>query len=62
VRLDGDAALALQIHVVEHLRFHLAPGDSAGEFEQAVGQGGFAVVDVRDDREISDAFGVHKMP
>jgi hypothetical protein len=27
--------------------------------QQAVGQRGLPVVDVRDDREISDAFGVH---
>ena len=59
VRLDRDAALALQVHVVEDLRLHLALGQSAGQFQKAVGQSGLAVVYVRDDREISDAFGVH---
>ena len=31
----------------------------AGVLEQAVGQRRLAVVDVRDDREISDVLGVH---
>ena len=28
LRLDGDAALALEVHRVEHLRFHLALGEA----------------------------------
>ena len=55
VRLDGDAALALQVHVVENLGLHLALGECAGQFQKAVGQRGLAVVYVRDDREVSDA-------
>ena len=53
-RLDGDAALALEVHVVEQLLLHLTLGDRLALFEQAVGKGGLAVVDVRDDREVSD--------
>ena len=56
---DGDAALALEVHRIEHLRGHFALGERAGEFEQAVGQRGFAVVDVRDDAEIADELGIH---
>ena len=59
VRLDGDAALALEIHRVEDLRLHLPRGQRAGELQQPVGERGFAVVDVRDDREIADKSGVH---
>ena len=59
VGLDGDAALALQVHRVEHLRLHLSRGERAGHLEQAVGQRGFAVVNVRDDRKIADVGGVH---
>ena len=59
---DRDAAFALQIHGVEHLRMHLALGERAGEFQQAVGQRGFAVVDVRDDAEITDVLGIHISP
>src|SRR5207237_9285981 len=58
-RFDGDAALALQIHGVEHLFVHLAFGKRSGHFEQTVGQRGFAVVDVRDDAEIAYEFWIH---
>ncbi len=56
VGLDGDAALALQVHGVEDLLHHFALRQRAGDFQQAVGQRGFAVVDVRDDGEIADEF------
>ena len=52
--LDGDAALALDIHGIEHLLLHLAAGQPAGELDQPVGQGGFAMVDMGDDGEIAD--------
>ena len=52
--LDGDAALALDIHGIEHLVLHLAVGQPAGELDQPVGQGGFAMVDMGDDGEIAD--------
>ena len=56
---DRDAALALQVHRVENLVHHLALGQRPGVLEQAIGQRRFAVVDVRNDREISDTCGVH---
>jgi hypothetical protein len=56
---DGDAALALQVHVVENLGLHLALADGAGEFEQAVAQRRLSVVDVGDDGEVSDESGFH---
>ncbi len=52
--LDGDAPLALDIHGIEHLLFHLAIGQPARDLDQAVGQGGFAMVDMRDDGKVSD--------
>ena len=54
VGLDGDAALALDIHRVEHLRLHVAFGNGAGQLDQPVGQRGFPVVDMGDDRKIAD--------
>ena len=54
LRLDGDAALALDVHVVEHLLDHVALGEAAGHLDDAVGQRRLAVVDVGDDREVSD--------
>ena len=54
VALDGDASFALEIHVVEHLSLHILGGHSVGIFKQTVGQGRFAVVDVRYYAEIAD--------
>src|SRR5258708_34193804 len=54
LRLDGDAALALDLHAVEHLRAHLALLEAAAALDEAVGKGRFAVVDMGDDRKIAD--------
>ena len=53
--LDGDAALALEVHRVEVLRPHVAGVDRAGELQDPVGERGLAVVDVGDDREGAEA-------
>ena len=52
--LDGDAALALEIHRIEHLRLHLAVGEAAAELDDAVSERRLAVIDVGDDGEIAD--------
>jgi hypothetical protein len=54
LRLDGDAALALDVHAVEVLGAHLAPLDEPGHFQHPVGQRRLAVVDVGDDAEVPD--------
>ena len=54
LRLDGNAALALDIHGIEHLLLHLALFQPAGELNQPVGKRGLAVVDMRNDREVAD--------
>ncbi len=54
LRLDGDAALLLQVHRIEHLRLHFAVGQAAAKLDQAIRQGGLAMVDVGDDGEIAD--------
>jgi len=59
MRLDGDAALALQVHVVQDLGLHLPPGHRAGQFQQTVAQRRLAVVDVGDDREVAKEACVH---
>ncbi len=59
LRLDGDAALALEVHRVEVLRTHVAGLDGAGDLEDPVGQRRLAMVDVRNDREVADAIEVH---
>jgi hypothetical protein len=51
--LDGNAALALQIHRIEHLRLHLAVGQAAAQLNDAVSQGRFTVVNMGDDGEVA---------
>jgi hypothetical protein len=57
--LDGDAALALQVHVVENLGLHLTAGYGACELQQTVAQRRLSVVDVCDDREVAKEACVH---
>ena len=59
LRLDGDAALALEVELVEHLVLHVAQRDSAGRLEQPIRKGGLAVIDVRDDAEVADPVKTH---
>ena len=54
LRLDGDAALPLDVHRIEDLRIHLAVGEPAATLDDPVRQRALAVVDVGNDREISD--------
>ena len=53
-RLDGDAALALELHGVEDLILHLALFNGVALLQQPVCQRGLAVVNVGDDRKIAD--------
>ena len=52
--LDGDAALALDVHPVEVLRAGAALVDDPGQLQHPVGQRRLAVVDVGDDAEVAD--------
>ena len=51
---NRDAALALDIHGVEQLLFHIALGNRLRHFKNAVGKRRFAMVDMGDDGEIPD--------
>jgi hypothetical protein len=53
--LDRDAALALEVHRVEHLGLRLALRDCSTLLEDAIGERGLAVIDVSDDGEVADA-------
>jgi hypothetical protein len=59
--LDGYTAFALKIHLVKELLGLLPLVKSAGVFEQAVSQGGFAVVDMRYDRKIANVLLLHNL-
>src|SRR6202011_3081812 len=54
LRLDGDAALALDIHGIEHLFLHLARLQAPGGLNQTVGQRRLAMVDMRNNGEVAD--------
>lgn len=54
LRLDGDAAFALDRVGVEHLGLHLARLQAAAQLDDPVGKGGFPVVDVGNDGKIAD--------
>ena len=52
--LDRDAALFLEVHRIQDLGGHFAFRERACQFEQAVRKRGFAVVDMRDDGEVTN--------
>jgi len=54
LQLDGDAALALDIHRVQHLGTHLAIGQSAAVLNKAICKRRLAVVDMGNDGEVSN--------
>ena len=55
--LDGDSALAFEIHIVEHLGLHVFGGDRLGVLEQSISECTLPMVDVGDDAEV--AYVVH---
>jgi hypothetical protein len=61
VRLDRDAALALEVHRVEHLVDRLLGVHRAGERQEPIRKCRFTVVDVGDDGEIADATEDHRL-
>ena len=53
VRLDRDAALALEVHRVEDLRFHFTRLERPRDLEKPVCERRLAVIDMGDDGEIA---------
>ena len=53
LRLYRDAALSLDVHVVEDLVLHLALFLDVGVLDEPVGKSRLAVVDVCDDAEVT---------
>src|SRR5258705_1131184 len=54
VQLDSDPTLTLEVQGVEHLSLHFPLLQHARSLYQPVGEGRFAVVDVRDDAEVAN--------
>ena len=51
---NSDAAFAFDIHAIEILRAHVALFNNFSDSEHAIGECGFAVIDMRDDAEITN--------
>ena len=49
-----DAALALDVHGVQKLLFHVAARNGVRKLHQPVRKGGFAVINMRNDAKIPD--------
>ena len=54
LRLDGNTPLALEVHGVEHLGRHLSITAAPAKLDEAISNGGFTVVNVGDDGEITN--------
>ena len=52
--LDGDPALALQVHGIQDLGFHFTLGQAAAHLDEAIGQRRLAMVNVGDDGKVTD--------
>ena len=53
---DGDSSFLFDIHAVEDLAL-VGFSDGSGDFEHSIGEGGFSVVDMGDDAEVTDVHG-----
>ena len=60
VGFDSDATFPLEIHRIQDLGLHLALGKRPGKLQQAVGERGFAMIDVGDNGKIADVCAVHR--
>ncbi len=56
--LDGDPALALDIHVVQDLVVEVTVRDEPGALDEPIRERGLSMVDMGDDAEIADSLGV----
>jgi len=57
LRLDGDAALAFDVHRVEVLSPHVAWIDCESQLQDAIRQRRLAMIDMADNREVTKYFG-----
>ena len=53
MRLDRDATLSFQIHVIQQLFLHVPICHGTRMLQQSIRQGALAMIDVRYDAEIS---------
>ena len=56
IAFDRNAALPFNIHIIENLILKISLIADARKLNQAIRQRGFAVINMRDDAEVSDVF------
>ena len=54
LKLDRDASLTLQVHIVQELLLHVPVGHRASVLQQTIGQRRLAMVDMGNNAEITD--------
>ena len=54
LRLDGYPTLFFDIHRIKNLRTHLSVLQATATLDETVGERGLAMINVRNDRKISD--------
>src|SRR5690606_42055734 len=54
LRFDGNTALAFDVHGGQHLSLHFTVTKTATDLNKTVWQGGFAVVNMGDDGEVTN--------
>ena len=57
---DCDSPFPLEIHRIQQLRLHISLRDQSSDLKQAIRKRGLAVVDMRNDTEITNEAGVHR--
>ena len=62
LRLDRDPALALNLHSKSDLRFHFPLGQTTTILNKAIRKGRFTMVNMCDNRKISDVTKVCHIP
>ena len=63
VCLDCNTSFTLKVHIIKQLIRHITLCNRVGKLQKSVCKGRFAVVNVSDNREISDVFlFCHKLP
>src|SRR5438105_9161812 len=60
MRLDGNAALAFEVHRIEKLVLFIALVNGARCLEQSIGERRLPMIDMRDDAEVSGQLDRHK--
>ena len=58
---NGNSAFTFNIHGIENLVFKIPVRNNVRHLDKPVGQGGFAVIDMGDNAEISDILHIRRL-